>query len=172
MQWVLERTLHPGTVCRRLALWLHNSPSMKAQLLISFVAAVALLAGCATTANVPRVNYPVTYNVQVGNTQVATNVGGQNLNVAATQQVEVEPGEPLYYRVNSPVDVTVSVYEVASTGDRSLLGQMRGTSFTTSVMPSTRAVEFSFAAAQANSAGTLQFTLSDEPIAATGNLAE
>ena len=144
---------------------------MKAQLLVSLIGA-ALLAGCATTADVPRVAYPVSYNVQVGNTQVATDVGGQNLNVAATQQVEVEPGEPLYYRVSSPVDVTVSVYEVTSSGDRSLLGQMRGTSFTTSVMPSTGTVEFSFAASQPNSSGTLQFTLSDDPIAASGQIAE
>lgn len=145
---------------------------MNSQLLVSLLAASALLAGCTTTANVPRVEYPVSYNVQVGNTQVATDAGGQNLNVAATQQVEVDPGEPLYYRVMSPVDVTVSVFEVASTGGRSLLGQMRGTSFTTSVMPSTGTVEFTFSAAQANSGGTLQFTLSDEPIAATAQIAE
>ncbi|HEX2101655.1 MAG TPA: hypothetical protein VHF69_13365 [Candidatus Synoicihabitans sp.] len=138
---------------------------MKTQILASLLSAVALIAaGCSTTASVPRVNYPVSYNVQVGNTQVATNVGGQNLNVAATQQVEVEPGEPLYYRIDSPVDVTVSAFEVGRDGQRSLLGQMRGTSFTTSVMPSTSQVEFSFSASQPNSSGLVQFTLSDEPI--------
>ena len=146
---------------------------MKTKLLLSLFASAGLfLAGCATTASVPRVNYPVSYNVQVGNTQVATAAGGQNLNVAATQQVEVDPGEPLYYRVDSPVDVTVSVFEVASSGSRSLLGQMRGTSFTTSIMPSTSMVEFSFAASQPNSSGLVQFTLSDEPIASRAIIAE
>lgn len=146
---------------------------MKAELLVTLTTAATLvLAGCATTADVPQVDYPVSYNVQVGNTQVATSAGGQNLNVAATQQVEVEPGEPLYYRIASPVDVTVTVYELTPAGQRSMLGQMRGTRFTTSVMPSTGMVEFSFAASQPNSSGTLQFTLSDEPISAGGQIAE
>jgi hypothetical protein len=147
---------------------------MKTRSLISVLGAMAAvwLAGCATTADVPRVSYPVTYNIQVGNTQVATSAGGQNLNIAPTQQVEVVPREPLYYRVDSPVDVTVSVFEIGRSGERSLLGQMRGTSFTTSVMPTSSQVEFSFSASQPNSSGTVQFTLSDEPIRATRGIAE
>lgn len=147
---------------------------MKAPFLISsFAAATVLwLAGCATTADVPRVSYPVSYNIQVGNAQVATSAGGQNLNVAPTQQVEVVPHEPLYYRVDSPVDVTVSVFELGRAGERSLLGQMRGTSFTTSLMPRTSQVEFAFSASQPNSSGMVQFTLSDEPIPATRAIGE
>lgn len=146
---------------------------MKTPLLFAFTApALVWLAGCATTADVPRVSYPVSYSIQVGNAQVATSAGGQNLTVAPTQQVEVVPHEPLYYRVDAPVDVTVSVFELTRNGERSLLGQMRGTRFTTSVMPRTSQIEFAFNASQPNSSGMVQFTLSDEPIPAARVIAE
>ena len=128
---------------------------------------LALVAGCATTPPRPRVVYPVTYNVQVGNTQVNAPSGGQNLNVNATQEVTVVPGVPLYYRVESPVAVTVTVAQrtaPAPAGVRTELGSLQGTSFTTSITPAGDLLEFTFAVVQPNSSGTLQFTLSDQPL--------
>lgn len=143
---------------------------MKTKTLL-FPAALALTAaffaaGCVSTPPPPRVSYPVTYNIQVGNTQVVTGDGGQNLNVNATQQVAVQPRVPLYYRLDSPVEVALTVFEISSSGARSQIGQMRGTSFTTSIRPVTSRLEFSFAVTQPNSGGTLKFTLSDRPIPA------
>ena len=81
------------------------------------------------------------------------------------------PRELLYYRLSSPVDVTVSVYEFDAQGQRTLLGQMRGTSFTTSVMPSNSRVEFDvMPSSQPATSGLVQLTVSDQPIAA-GHLA-
>ncbi|HKB90626.1 MAG TPA: hypothetical protein VKC60_08945 [Opitutaceae bacterium] len=124
------------------------------------------MAGCASSPPPrPRINYPVTYQINIGNTQVRSEYGPQNLNVSATQQVMVQPGQPLYYQVYSPVNVTVYVYERASSNTRRLLGQMQGTSFTTAVTPSVDMLEFVFSAAQSNTGGVVQFTLSDRPLA-------
>jgi hypothetical protein len=124
------------------------------------------LSGCATPApTVPKVAYPVTYQINVGNTEVSAPAGPQNLNVNATQQVTVQPGATLYYQVISPVAVTMYIYADGDGGSHALLGQMQGTSFTSSILPSTSSLEFAFAVAQANSSGTLQFTISDQPIA-------
>jgi hypothetical protein len=126
----------------------------------------ACLAGCATSPPMPSVTYPVTYQINLANSQVAASgYGPQNLNVAATQQVTVEPGQTLYYQVNSPVAVTLSIYADDGAGNRTALGQLQGTSFTSSVLPSTAHLDFAFSVAQPNSSGTLQFTLSDRPIA-------
>jgi|GEM_PF-1935225 hypothetical protein len=123
--------------------------------------------GCATPPPPrPVVMYPVSYDVPIGNTQVSANDGPQNLNVSANQDVIVEPGKTLYYQVSSPIDVTLSLYELASpTMTSARLSQMQGTSFTSSIVPTTNALRFTFSAAQANSSGTLRFTLSDRPIA-------
>jgi hypothetical protein len=123
-------------------------------------------AGCATTPPRPVVHYPVTYDVPVGNTQVNSSAGPQNLNVSSTQQVTADVGEPLYYQIVSPVAVTVSVYERRSTDSgRMLLKEMQGTSFTSSITPAVSALEFVFSVQESNSSGTLKFTLSDRPIA-------
>jgi hypothetical protein len=45
-----------------------------------------------------------------------------------------------------------------------LVREFQGTSFTDSIVPSASNLEFVFAAQQANSSGTLQFTLSDDPL--------
>lgn len=144
-----------------------SHPNMKLTPLRAAAALAAvflLLAGCATTPPLPKVTYPITYQIGVGNTQVTTSAGPQNTNQSATQQVTVEPGETFYYQVVSPVAVTLSVYE-AGAGGHTLLGQMQGASFTSSIVPQTSSLEFSFAVSEANTGGTVQFTLSDRPIA-------
>jgi hypothetical protein len=84
--------------------------------------------------------------------------------------VEVQPGVPLFYRINSPVNVTVYMYEkIGAAPGGNLLGQMQiaaGSPTTSQITPRTTALEFVFSATQTNSSGTLQFTLSDQPIAA------
>lgn len=127
---------------------------------------LALTACVAPTPPRPVVAYPVSYQVQVGNTQVTANTGPQNLNVAATQDVSVEPGKTLYYQVTSPIDVTLSLYELPYTNSPSTrLAQTQGTTFTSSITPTSSAVRFTFTASQPNTSGTLRFTLSDRPIA-------
>jgi len=127
-----------------------------------FVAAI-FVGGCASEP-LPRIKYPVTYNVQVGNTRVTSDYGPQNLNTQAVQQVAVEAGRPIYYQVVSPFEVSVVVSESASPGVKEQVSQMQGTTFTAMLTPKTPMLEFAFAAARTNSGGTLQFTLSDQPI--------
>jgi hypothetical protein len=128
---------------------------------------LALTACVAPTPPRPAVSYPVSYQVQIGNTQVRANDGPQNLNVSATQDVSVEPGKTLYYQVVSPIAVTLTLAEVpAPSTTTTPIAQMQGTTFTSSITPTTSALRFTFTASQANSSGTLRFTLSDEPIAA------
>lgn len=136
------------------------------RLLVAVSAAGLLAAGCATTVPAPQVAYPVTYQIPVGNTNVRAVNGPQDLAVAATQRVSVEPGDPLYYRIASPVDVTVQIYQLLPSGSRTLLTQVQGSNITNAMRPTTPALDFVFQAAQPNSNGTLTFTISDEPIAA------
>jgi hypothetical protein len=137
-----------------------------ARMLLPLTALAALSACVAPTASRPVVAYPVSYQVPIGNAQVTANDGPQNLNVSASQDVSVEPGKTLYYQVVSPVDVTVSVSrKPGATETTTRLAQMQGTTFTSSIVPDTSALRFTFTAAQANSSGTLKFTLSDRPIA-------
>ena len=130
------------------------------------LAASALLAAGCVTSNLPRVTYPVTYQIQLGNTQVRSDYGPQNLNVNATQDVTAEAGEPLYYEINSPVPVNVYVYDLGSGDGRTLVGSNQGTLFTASVTPSGGTLRFVFSVAQANTSGVVQFTISDQPILA------
>jgi hypothetical protein len=129
--------------------------------------ALAALSACvAPSPPRPMVAYPVSYQVPIGNTQVTSTDGPQNLNVSASQDVSVEPGKPLYYQVTSPVDVTVTVSEITgSSTTTTRIAQMQGTTFTSSIVPARSALRFTFSASQANSSGTLKFTLSDRPIA-------
>ena len=133
------------------------------------VFAAGLLAGCSTHTRAERrpvVAYPVTYDVPVGNTQVRANTGPQNLNVSSTQQVTATVGEPLYYQIVSPVPVTVSIYQRRSANQaRVLMREFQGTSFSDWLVPSATNLEFVFSAQEANSSGTLKFTLSDRPLA-------
>ncbi|MET0262180.1 MAG: hypothetical protein ABW223_04730 [Rariglobus sp.] len=143
----------------------------KHSVVLSFAAVLALglFAGCASTPSAPPrpvVVYPVTYDVPVGNTQVNASAGPQNLNVSSTQQVTAVAGEPLYYQIVSPVAVTVSIYgRESSDQNRVLVREFQGTSFTSSLTPSVKNLEFVFSVQQSNSSGTLKFTLSDRPIA-------
>ncbi len=131
------------------------------------ILAITFFAGCATPPPPrPVVVYPITYDVPVGSTQVSATAGPQNLDVSSTQQVTAKVGEPLYYQVVSPVAVTVSIYyREAADQPRVLLREMQGTAFTSSITPSVPVLQFVFSAQQANSNGTLKFTLSDKPIA-------
>lgn len=137
---------------------------MNAKIALFSLAAVLFMAGCASQPSAPRIKYPVTYQVQVGNTRVTSDYGPQNLTTQATQQVSVEPGRPMYYQVVSPFDVAVTVSESSSPGMKKQVSQMQGTTFTAMITPQTPTVEFSFAPTHTNSGGTLQFTLSDQPI--------
>jgi hypothetical protein len=129
------------------------------------LALALLLGGCESAPMVPHIAYPATYQIQVGNTQVLSVYGPQNSNVTAAQQVTVAPGVPIYYQVVSPVAVTVYVYQDEVNGTRTLIGQMQGMTFTSSITPPVSSLEFAFAVANANSSGTLQFTINDSPMA-------
>lgn len=119
-----------------------------------------VIGGCVTTAK-----YPITYQIKVGNTQVVSGYGPQNINVNARHVVEVEPGETFYYQVVSPINVTVYAYEQEGNGERRLVSQMQGTAFTSSVVPNEKSLEFLFSVTQANTSGSIQFTVSDKPLA-------
>jgi hypothetical protein len=139
--------------------------------LLPLAALTALLGGCASPQPpLPTIHYPVTYQVPIGNTSAQASTGPQSLNINATQDVEVQPGVPLYYQISSPVAVTVYLYEkIGAAPGGNLLGQMQlpaGGPTTNQITPRTSSLEFVFSASQANSSGTLQFTLSDQPIAA------
>ena len=145
-----------------------NSMKAKMSALLAVGTALFFSGGCATTPPLPHITYPATYQIPVGNTQVSSNYGPQSLNNAPSQVVSVLPGSKLYYQVVSPVMVVLYIYERPTPDDaagRRLVGQMEGTTFTSSFIPSTSTVEFGFAVAQANSSGTIAFTLSDRPIA-------
>ena len=142
---------------------------MKLTLLSASLAVAAFLSGCASPAPVAGVEYPATYSIRLA--ERSDGGGSAAPSTRLTQEVRVVPRELLYYRLSSPVDVTVSVYEFDAQGQRTLLGQMRGTSFTTSVMPTNSRVEFDVRlSAQPATSGLVQFTVSDQPIAA-GHLA-
>jgi hypothetical protein len=122
------------------------------------------IGGCGTP-SAPHAAYPVSYSIQVDNTQAYSDTTPQNSNMSATQDVAVANGQRLYYQVVSPVDVTVYFYRVEGQGERVFLGQMQGRTFTSSVTPNTNTLEFVFVATQPNSRATLKFTLSDQPVA-------
>lgn len=139
---------------------------MKIAVPLACLGLALLAAGCeSTTSPYPHITYPATYQLQVGNSQVNSSYGPQSSNVTASQRVTVEPGVPLYYQVVSPVAVTAYVYQDDSSGNHTLIGEMQGTDFNSSITPQTQALDFAFAVSNANSSGTLQFTLSDRPIA-------
>ncbi len=138
-----------------------NTPKL---ILVGAIAAALLfVSGCSSPSNLRHVNYPVTYQVQVGNSQVNAAGDNQNLNIVANQHVEVIPGRTLFFNVDSPVIVHLEIYE-RDGSSRRMIGQMEGTMISSSFTPRSETAVFEFAAAHANSSGTLQFTLSDEPL--------
>lgn len=139
---------------------------MTSKIALFFFTTAVFMAGCTSTPPTPRIKYPVTYQVQVGNTRVTSDYGPQNLTTSANQQVAVEAGRPIYYQVVSPFDVTIQVSESASAGTKKQVSQMQGTTFTAMIVPTTPTLEFSFTPSRTNTGGTLQFTLSDQPIPA------
>lgn len=133
---------------------------------LSWLAVAALATGCASTPpSPPRLAMPSVYQIKL---PAAAPAGATpDSTKELTQAVRVPPHELLYYRVDSPVDVTVSVFEVRRDATRTLLGQMRGTSFTTSVMPTTPDVEFAFTPAPAKGEGAVHFAVANAPITAS-----
>lgn len=123
--------------------------------------AVCFFAGCATTS----VQYPITYQVPIGNSTVTSAYGPQNLNVSGVQDAPAIPGEPLYYQIVSPVNLSLYIFDKTGPGPGGpRLAQSQGTFFNTSVTPTGNTVEFVFSAAQQGTGGTVQFTVSDHPI--------
>ena len=122
---------------------------------------VLFVVGCSSTSSAPHAANPVTFNIQVDNTRIDSGSQGAN----DTQDVTVVSDRRLYYKVVSPVDVTVYFYGVEAPGERMFLGQMQGREFTSSITPNTNTLEFVFVATQPNSSGTLKFMLSVQPFA-------
>jgi hypothetical protein len=137
---------------------------MKSQLscgLSAFALAVCL-GGCTTTTT----SLPMSYQIPIGNSQVSNAFGVQNLSVNATQDVTVPPNSTLYYQVISPVNLTFYVFD--KTGNipgGTLLGKLQGTTFTSQAISRTGTLEFVFSADQMNTGGTVQFNVSDRPLA-------
>jgi hypothetical protein len=134
--------------------------------LIAFLAAgaaAALLAGCST---VPT--YPMTYQIPIGFSQVASVYGIRNLNVSATHDSNVQPGIPLFYQIASPVNLTLYVFDKTGSGPGGvLLSQMQGTNITSSATATSDTLEFVFSTSQPYTGGTVQLTVSDHPFPAT-----
>ena len=77
----------------------------------------------------------------------------------------MQPGLPLYYSVVAPVNLSFYVFDKTGPGPGGTqLGTMQGSAFASSVTSQTGTVEFVFSAAQANTGGTVTFTISDRPI--------
>lgn len=129
-------------------------------------ALAALLSGCAGSGpTLPEIHYPVTYQVPVGAETPSSDYGPQHLTVNATQDVTVRPGTPIYFTISSPVAVRAFVYEKSGPSENgSLLTQLSGTDLASSLTPQTSLLEFSFQPLRRDAKGTLQFTLSDQPI--------
>jgi hypothetical protein len=129
-----------------------------------------LLAACASnnTPPLPMVHNPVTYQVPLGGPSVP-HIGDPHLEVGASQDVSVQPGKPLFFEIRSPVDVTVYLYEkVGAAPNANLLRHMEvhaGTPVSAHIVPPSSSIEFLFSNHGANPNGTLQFTLSDQPLA-------
>jgi hypothetical protein len=121
------------------------------------------LAGCNSAPT-----YPVTYNIPVGYSQVATPYGTQSINVSATHDSNVAPGVPMYYQVTSPIPVSVYVFDKTGPGPGgALLNQTQGTNLTSSASSTSGILEFVFSIAQAYTNGTVQLTVSDQPLSPT-----
>jgi hypothetical protein len=120
-----------------------------------------VLAGCDS---VPY-NYPITYQVPIGNSTVSNAYGPQNLNVSGVQDVPAQPGVQLFYQASAPVTLTFYAFDKTGPGPGGpVLNQSQGQFFNGSVTPTSSTVEFVFSVAQANTGGTVQFTVSNRPI--------
>jgi len=138
---------------------------MNSKIIIGFAASAAalFLAGCNTAPS-----YPVTYQIPIGYSQVATAYGMQSINVSATHDSAVQPGVPMFYQVNSPVPLTLYVFDKTGPGPGgALLNQTQGTNITSSATASSNTLEFVFSAAQPYTSGTVQLTISDQPLQPT-----
>lgn len=143
---------------------------------LSVIAAAVLafaLTGCASWSwhNEPPlavVHFPVSYQVPLGGPAVP-HVGNPRLDITATQDVAVSPSKPLYIAIESPVSLTVYIYErVGAAPNANLLATVDVPArqvVKKRLIPPTSSLEFLFASPGSDVAGTLQFTLSDEPLA-------
>lgn len=119
------------------------------------------LAGCATYQS-----NPVTYEVPFGPAQVRSDFGPSSIVVNGIQDVPVRAGAPAYFQLVSPVNVTLYAFDRVGTGPGGpLLSQLQGTSFYTSVLPTSGTVEFVISATQPVTGGSAQLTVSDSPMA-------
>jgi plastocyanin len=120
------------------------------------------LAGCATS---PQ--YPVTYQIPFGPAQVRSDFGPPNIVVNGVQDVPAQPGAILYYQVVSPINAVVYAFDKTGPGPGGpILSQLNGTSFYSSVVPTSNTVEFVVSATQPVTGGTVQLTVSDSSMAA------
>lgn len=124
------------------------------------------LGGCSSGVQplLPAIHNPVTYQVPVGHAASAPGSPAYG----ATQDVVVEPGQPVYYRITSPVPVSVYFYEKTGVSPNgNLLGHVSvpaGEPVSARIVPATSTLEFLFKPAEASARGDLQFTLSDRPL--------
>jgi hypothetical protein len=130
--------------------------------LLAASAAAALFAGCADTTTSP---YPVSYQIPIGYSQAPTAYGTQSINVSATHDSTVTPGVPMYFQVNSPVPLTLYVFDKTGPGPGgNLLNQTQGTVISATATATSSTLEFVFSTAQPYTGGTVQFTISDHPL--------
>lgn len=132
------------------------------------LAALALglaLAGCASYPE-----YPMTYQVPVGPPEITSAYGPMNLSVNGTQDVPAEPGAQLYYQVISPTPIILYAFDKTGGGPGGpLLSQLQGTSFYSSVVPSSSTVEFVVSTVHPVTGGAVQLTVSDSPMTSGPN---
>lgn len=130
------------------------------------VALAGALGGCSSGVQplLPALHNPVTYQVPVGHAPASPG----SPSYGATQDVVVEPGQPVYYRITSPVPVSVYFYEKTGVSPNgNLLGHISvpaGQPVSAKIVPATTTLEFLFKPAAPDARGSLQFTLSDQPL--------
>jgi len=137
---------------------------MNAKTITSAVALGVCLAltGCATSTQ-----YPVTYQIPFGPAQVRSDFGPPNIVINGVQDVPAYSGHILYYQVVSPVNVVVYAFDKIGPGPGGpILSQLDGTSFYSSVVPTSDTVEFVVSATQPITGGSVQLTVSDVSMAA------
>lgn len=126
-------------------------------------AALALTFTCASllVAGDLQVQFPATFNLPVGK-------GAPTPDESASQDIPAQQGTQLYFQVNSPFSVVLSIYSKTDSGKRGdLIGSMKGTSFGSSINPQDGVLQFSIAPEDKSSGGSVTFVISDGPLMPT-----
>jgi plastocyanin len=127
------------------------------------VSALGLCLALAACSTYPE--YPMTYQVPVGPAEITSAYGPLNLPVNGVQDVPAEPGQQLYFQVLAPTPIVLYAFDKTSTEPGGpLLAQLRGTSFYSSVTPTSSSVEFVVSTEQPVTGGSVQVTVSDQPM--------